>query len=90
MIDWAEIKSETDFYQSVLPQLRAPEWHGRNLDALFDSIGTGRMCAVEPPYRIVIRGIDKVPDDLASFVRKATTMLKEAALARDGITICYD
>ena len=33
----------------------APEWHGRNFDALNDSIAGGSINKIEVPYRIVIR-----------------------------------
>ena len=31
-------KEKDDFYGDLLPSLGAPNWHGRNLDALNDSI----------------------------------------------------
>ena len=48
-IDWKNIANEEDFYNSILPQLDAPEWHGRNLDALSDSLVGGGINGIEPP-----------------------------------------
>ena len=48
--------SRDDFYDALLPALGAPDWHGRNLDALYDSIGSGGINQVEPPFRVRING----------------------------------
>ena len=48
-IDWKNIANEEDFYNSILLQLDAPEWHGRNLDALSDSLVGGGINGIEPP-----------------------------------------
>jgi RNAse (barnase) inhibitor barstar len=47
---WAQ-----DFYSAFFLAVGAPEWHGRNLDALNDSIAGGGINKIEVPYRIVIR-----------------------------------
>jgi RNAse (barnase) inhibitor barstar len=56
--DW-NLKSDwywtQDLYSAFFVAVGAPEWHGRNLDALRDSIGSGGINRIEVPYRIVIR-----------------------------------
>lgn len=47
-VAWA---SPDDFYSALLPQLGAPVWHGRNLNALDDSLGGGSINALEPPLK---------------------------------------
>lgn len=86
-IDWSVISSEDDFYRSMLPQLDAPEWHGRNLDALWDSIGVGSINKVEPPYRIVFVNSDSVSDSLAELARKVLLVCFDAAIVRPGIEV---
>ncbi len=49
-VDWSLIKSKDDFYNTVLPQMQAPAWHGRNGDALRDSWVTGDISPVGPPF----------------------------------------
>jgi hypothetical protein len=44
-----------------LLQLRAPDWHGRNLDALWHSIVGGSINRRELPKRIVIGGATNMP-----------------------------
>ena len=54
-LDSSGWRTPADFYSALLPQLGAPSWHGRNLDALFDSL-SGGINRVEPPIRIELRG----------------------------------
>jgi RNAse (barnase) inhibitor barstar len=55
VLDAAGWRTKDDFYTSFLKAVGAPDWHGRNLDALNDSIATGAINAIEVPYRVVIR-----------------------------------
>jgi len=55
-LDGVSWRSSDDFVDALLRALGAPEWHGRNLDALEDSIGGGGINRVEPPYHIAISG----------------------------------
>jgi RNAse (barnase) inhibitor barstar len=42
-----------DVYDAFFRAVGAPEWYGRNLDALADSIRGGSINQVEVPYRLV-------------------------------------
>jgi RNAse (barnase) inhibitor barstar len=59
-----------DFYEALLPRLGAPDWHGRNLDALNDSIFNGQINRVEPPYHISVKGTASLSGDMRVFLRK--------------------
>jgi len=48
-----------DFYEALLAALGAPEWHGRSVDALVDSMIVGRVNKIDPP--MVVR-ISKLND----------------------------
>ena len=50
-------QSRDDFYDAFFRAVGAPPWHGRNLDALNDSIGTGQINQIEVPYRIVVKNL---------------------------------
>ena len=54
--------SREDFYNAFLSAVGAPEWHGHNLDALNDSIGTGSINELEVPYCVRIRGLHDMSD----------------------------
>ncbi|MCX4030517.1 barstar family protein [Endozoicomonas sp. SM1973] len=66
-VDWKQIQSEGDFYDIFLPQIQAPEWHGRNLNALIDSLVAGDINLIEPHYTIRNINIASVPEHLSSF-----------------------
>ncbi|WIW89879.1 barstar family protein [Sphingobium sp. V4] len=66
-----------DFYLALLPKLGAPDWHGLNLDALYDSL-LGDINAVEPPFCVTIRNIDRLPAEMSDFLAQAATMFADA------------
>jgi len=77
ILDASAWKTRDDVYDSFFKAVGAPEWHGRNLDALIDSIETGRINAVEVPYRLVIKHYDsiaagarKMADDFVDLIRE--------------------
>src|SRR5215210_8137398 len=52
--------SSDDFYEALLGALGAPGWHGRNLDALEETLSSGEMNAVNPPLDIAITGMESM------------------------------
>ena len=83
-LDWSEIKSEEIFYDVFLPQVKAPEWHGRNLDALNDSLVTGDINQINPPYEIINCNVSRVPEDNRDFMRKVLKIFQESAIEHGG------
>jgi RNAse (barnase) inhibitor barstar len=77
-LDATTWKTIDDFYDALLSAIGAPKIHGRNLNALTDSMIWGGINAVEPPYTIVISGAANLPKD----VRREVEMAKQA-LAED-------
>jgi RNAse (barnase) inhibitor barstar len=67
-LDASAWRSPEDFYSALLPQLGAPAWHGRNLDALDDSLGGGEINVLEPPFRVEVEGADKMPEPMRHFL----------------------
>jgi RNAse (barnase) inhibitor barstar len=72
--DW---NTKNDFYDAFFTAVGAPPWHGRNFDALNDSIATGRINAVEVPYRIVIRNYDRIGTGAVQIVRDFVQLILE-------------
>jgi len=56
-LDATSWRSIDDVFDALLPALKAPDWHGRNMDALIDSMGTGDVNGVEPPYVVSVLGL---------------------------------
>lgn len=85
LVDWKKIEKEEDFYSMFLPQVKAPEWHGRNLDALADSVVTGAINSIEPPYTIHSINTGSAPDHLADFQLKVLAIFNEGVAENRGI-----
>lgn len=58
-IDAGGWRDEGDVWDVVLAALNAPAWHGRNLEALADSLGGG-VNGVEGPVTLVVSGVPLV------------------------------
>ncbi len=71
---WA---SRTDFYDALLPALGAPAWHGRNLDALNESIRSHKINEIRPPYTIRIRGLATMQPEAREMVSRFGKLIAE-------------
>jgi RNAse (barnase) inhibitor barstar len=76
-MDGATWNSSDDIYDAFFRAVGAPSWHGRNFDALNDSIANGQINKVEVPYRLVIVNFDligagakKMAGDFVDLVRE--------------------
>jgi RNAse (barnase) inhibitor barstar len=59
-MDASEWETVDDLFRSFFRVVGAPSWHGRNFNALRDSIGAGQINNIEVPYRLVFRNDDKI------------------------------
>jgi RNAse (barnase) inhibitor barstar len=78
-LDASSWKNTDDFYDAFFKAVGAPEWHGRNFNALDDSIEYGNINEIEIPYRIVIQNILSTNDDLRRFLRDFSDFIQELA-----------
>jgi RNAse (barnase) inhibitor barstar len=60
LLDGARWKNSDDVYDSFFRAVGAPSWHGRNFNALRDSIATGQINRIELPYCVVIQNYDLI------------------------------
>jgi Barstar (barnase inhibitor) len=74
-----------DFYAALFAALGAPHWHGKNPNALIDSMIYGGTNEVAPPYRIVIRGTENLSPDVACWVAYSILALGDAGAWGCGI-----
>ncbi|HTW36102.1 MAG TPA: barstar family protein [Rhizomicrobium sp.] len=63
-LDASQWKTPLDFYEALLAALGAPRWHGRNINALIDSMVYGGICELEPPLIVRVTGTGNLPDDV--------------------------
>ncbi|HEV2577776.1 MAG TPA: barstar family protein [Acidobacteriaceae bacterium] len=80
-----EWRTVDDFYDSFFRAVGAPSWHGRNFDALNDSIGTGDINQIEVPYRIAIRGLSGASADARTIAMKFEHLVNR--LAENGCPV---
>ena len=75
-LDASGWRSPEDFYSALLPQLGAPAWHGRNLDALADSL-YGGVNEVAPPFKVEVEGSKNLPPEMGQFLSKVTAIFND-------------
>ena len=74
-LNGAEWKTSDDVYDAFFRAVGAPSWHGKNFNALNDSIAGGNINEVEVPYCVVIQnysligaGAKKMADDFIDLI----------------------
>ena len=77
-IDWGKIQSPEDYFAQLLPQVEAPEWHGRNLNALADSLVTGSINKIEPPFCLINLQVGLIKPELKDFFSSVKEIYEEA------------
>jgi RNAse (barnase) inhibitor barstar len=80
VMDAAEWQSVDDMYLSFFRAVGAPDWHGKNFDALRDSIAGGDINRIETPYRLVFANyrlvksvVKRVSDDFIQLIHELAT-----------------
>jgi hypothetical protein len=66
-----------DLYDSFFGVVGAPEWHGRNFNALNDSIVSGGINRVEVPYALVITNLDDAGAEAFVAVQEFVDFVRE-------------
>ena len=83
-LDASRWKTRDDFYDALLRALGAPEWHGRNLDALNDSIISNDINEIHTPYCIRITGTEGVPQELRGYLKRFAALIEDLANTREA------
>jgi RNAse (barnase) inhibitor barstar len=76
-LDASQWQSADDFYSALLPELGAPTWHGRNLDALHDSLAGG-INRTDPPLTIEITSAEQLSSNMAAFLTEVAAVFRDA------------
>jgi RNAse (barnase) inhibitor barstar len=66
-----------DVYDDLFHALGSPAWHGKNFNALHDSIVTGQINTLEVPYTLTIREIDSAKSDARRFVEELVGLISK-------------
>src|SRR5579863_1626172 len=70
-------KTKDDAFDAFFKAVGSPEWHGRNFNALRDSIRGGRINEIEVPYRIVVQNYHPANDQIREFVNDFSDLIHE-------------
>ena len=88
-LDGSNWKTTDDFYKAFFRVVGAPDWHGRNFNALRDSIITGQINKIELPFTIRVSGLDKMPPQYKKLVEDFCSLIKEIrAVGHEVDAIC--
>lgn len=87
LLDGVGWKTADDFYNAFLEAVGAPPWHGRNFNALRDSIAGGDINAVGLPYDIVVLGTSKMSEPALAIVERFRELIEELRSAGTRVSI---
>ena len=76
LLDARRWKTNDDLYESFFKAVGAPPWHGKNFDALKDSIVTGDINKIEVPYRLVIENFGSMANSVRPFAKQFVELIE--------------
>ncbi len=74
-----------DFFQAFFLVVGAPSWHGKNFNALRDSVGMGSINQIEVPFRLILKNFDRIRPSLKEFVNGFVATIDD--LASEGVPV---
>jgi RNAse (barnase) inhibitor barstar len=77
ILDGSTWQTRDDVYDAFFKAVGAPEWHGRNFDALNDSIAAGDINKIEVPYRLIIRHYDSIGEGAMKMASDFVDLIRE-------------
>jgi RNAse (barnase) inhibitor barstar len=83
--DVSAFSSTQDFYALLLAGLGAPACHGKNLDALWDTISSDDINDVRAPFAVRFINVQNAQSELKSLVEKIREIFVEARM--DGVDV---
>ena len=89
-MDAANWASWDDVYDSFFEAVGAPSWHGRNFNALQDSIEGGQVNRIELPYVIRIKNVSSIREGVRSMLRDFVDLIKELGATGCAVDVILD
>jgi RNAse (barnase) inhibitor barstar len=90
VLDATGWQTPDDFYDAFFAAVSAPNWHGRNFNALRDSIANGSVNKVEAPYTLVVRNVSDIGADARNVLRQFEDLIKELAAKGTAVAITLE
>lgn len=88
VLDGVAWSTKDDVYDAFFLAVGAPEWHGRNFDALRDSIAGASINQVEAPYRLVFKNYDKISGEAIGMADDFIDLIHELAAEGCPVEVC--
>ena len=88
-LDGTAWQTEGDVYDALLSALGAPSWHGRNLDALNDTLAGNDVNRIRQPLSIMISGMNVMSAEAREFVERLRQLAVELRFAGNEVDIVY-
>jgi hypothetical protein len=91
-LDASEWRSEDDLWGALLTALGAPDWHGHNYDALWETVteaahfglGEGETInSVQPPFSVTVTNAGSMPSAVRGRLEGIAKLLQDAKLEYD-------
>jgi len=77
VLDGRNWSAGNDVYDAFFKAVGAPSWHGRNFNALRDSIAIGRINKIEAPYVVRIKNYASIGAGAKSMAADFVQFIKE-------------
>jgi RNAse (barnase) inhibitor barstar len=90
ILDGAAWTNSDDVYDAFFHAVGAPKGHGRNFNALNDSIAAGSINEVEVPYRLVIKNYDRMGGEAKRMTDDFVDLIHEIAARGCPVEIRVD
>lgn len=84
-LDASKWITRLDVYEALLSALGSPDGHGRNINALIDSMVYGHINEIDAPYKIVVTCTKTISPEAASELLDIILTLGEAGGVQEGI-----
>jgi RNAse (barnase) inhibitor barstar len=88
LLDARRWRTPDDVYDAFFQAVGAPDWHGRNFNALNDSIATGSINQIEVPYRLVVLNYQEVARDAIPIAENFFSLIRE--LKAKGVPVAVE
>lgn len=79
-----------DLYDAFFETVGAPKWHGRNFNALRDSISGGGINQIEVPYCIRVKNFSAMSEEVKDLGSDFVSFIKELRYAGCPINILVE
>lgn len=84
-IDGGEIRNKEELYNAIAKQLPLPDWFGRNLDALHDTLTCDILPAEEVSAELV--NMEKLRENLGGYADALVNMMNDIAGEDKRLTV---